>query len=239
MANFWDLPKPVRETIYRLHLVKDEEVDYRTHYEFTRRGRRARGSGKKEIPAIFLVSSKVQREAAPIYYGENHFVFGRTKKRTYSSILEFTSAQRTRHIRMIRKVTYQWPRSQTGYWYGYEAGAGVSFPELARFKGLEELYLRVDEESMIQHVMASRRTLQRLPPRPLTLQDGVALLRHPGMVHLLKMSGIAHVEFLKKVQDDGNEENASGPIPGGFLETEIAPQLRAQKKKKVVGRRYV
>jgi hypothetical protein len=27
MANFWDLPKPVREQIYRLHLVREDHVD--------------------------------------------------------------------------------------------------------------------------------------------------------------------------------------------------------------------
>lgn len=180
------------------------------------------------MPAICLVSTRAEREAAGIYYGENHFVFGLTKSGRDSRVLTFAAETWTRHLRLIRQVTYQCadPYSWVGPGFGF---AGESFTEISRFKNLEELNIRVDENAMIRRMLVSRRHVQCSPRRPMTLQDGVALLRHPGMNGLLKMSGIPAVNFVKAFDDSGTE--VGGPIPGGYLESVIRPRLEAAKER--------
>lgn len=235
MANFWDLPRPVRDTIYRLHLVQDNHLDEDIHTTLTQKDPRTTEKYSwKFVPPICIVSQKAEAEAAPIYYGENHFAFGRTKDGDGSSIFMFTLRTWPRHIRLIRKVTYQWPKPHT--FYGSESGmAGEAFTEISRFKGLQELYIRVDEKAMIRRTLVSRRSVQRSPPRSLHYQDGFALLRHPGMSGLLKISDVPRVQFVKRFNKKGEKEG--GPIPGGFLMTEILPKLKAHRTKKAPRRR--
>lgn len=232
MTSFWDLPRPVRDTIYRLHLVHEDQLDHALHLSLVKVDLRSprRYEFRRRMPPICLLSARAEREAAPIYYGENHFVFGRLRDGAGSSVWRFNQTTWPRHIRLVRKVTYQWPRPHNGEdLYNGMGNAGECFSEIARFKALQELYIRVDEEAMIRGMLVSRRTLQRSPPRPLTLQDGIAIMRHPGMSSLLKICGVPHVEFLKWYNISGRE--IGGPMPGGFLESEILPKLQASRSK--------
>lgn len=229
MPDFWSLPRHVREKIYRFRLVEDKPIDDVKHEKLTRTCRpRSDRHSMKRMPAICLVSDRAEREAAPIFYGENHFVFGRLKTGRHSSIFSFTAQTWTRHLRLVRRVTCQWPTPYAWWYAGSGNGmAGEVFTEIARFKNLQELNVRLEEEAMIWRMLVSRRSVQTIPQRPLTLQDGVALLRHPGMNALLKISGVTEVNFLKALDDSGTE--VGGPISGGYLETVIRPRLQGAK----------
>lgn len=80
-TTFFDLPKDIRERIYRLHLVHDEPLtlakheaaathkekkkNYKAqqyHWYLTKKNRR--------MPPLLAVSKKVEKETAKIYYGE-------------------------------------------------------------------------------------------------------------------------------------------------------------------------
>lgn len=228
MANFWDLPRPVRDMIYRLHLVEEEPITTEKHRNFAEDTTEPDMYQVGRRPRICAVSPKAESEAAPIYYGENYFVFGWNKTGSHSSVFSFTGCTSPRHLRMIRKVTFQWPLPYSYHSRAYGM-AGESFTEIARFKGLQELYIRVDEEAMVRKMLVSRRSVQLSPPRPLTHQDGIAILRHPGMSGLLKISGVPKVEFIKRFSYSGAEQG--GPIPGGYLQTEILSKMVAPRKK--------
>src|ERR1700753_3109740 len=82
MANFWDLPKHVRERIYRLHLVYDEPItpdehDHLVKYDSSQTYAAKTSREPKYMPPVFHISTKAEKEVAPIYYGENHFELSR------------------------------------------------------------------------------------------------------------------------------------------------------------------
>lgn len=231
MASFWDLPRPVRDTIYRLHLVKNEPIAEDEHFKLvtTRQYTRRRYGALKRVPPICALSTKADKEAAPIYYGENHFAFGPGKHGGESRIGPFATQSWTRHLRMVRKVTIQWPKPGTyGAWGGV---AREAFLEIGRMTSLKELYIRVDEKEMVREMLWSRRTRRQRragSDAPITPQENLAILRHPGMTGLLTLHGILQVQFIKRLGYGGNEYG--GPIPGGLLETEIAARLRGPKR---------
>lgn len=212
MASFWELPRPLREKIYRLHLVHEKPVDHDEH----RRRTNQPGCGRndKNLPAICLVSTKAEKEAAPIYYGENHFEISRLSCFAYWTF--------PRHLRLIRRLTFVWYES-----YSTTTGAGDNFQVISRMKGLNELYVRVHERQMIQSMMPTRHNRQSYYCRSPSAQQQLAVLRHPGMNALLSLSGLRHVEFLKALDSRGQEYVDSGPIPGGILETYVKPKITA------------
>ena len=230
MANFWDLPKPVREKIYRLHLVRegttsvaDFDTDVKYKYD----------AASKFVPPICRVSQKAEKEATPIYYGENHFEFGdgRTRRPSVRALLPpyaFAWKIPHRHLKLIRKVTYQWP-------FGYgSVNAREGFLIIASMKGLQELYIRVNEVAMIRDTLPRRHSRQHWACDHPTPQQQLAVLRHPGFTGLLTISGIPHVSFIKARNYSGDEEG--GSMPGGVLETEVLPKLMASKETKIHAR---
>ena len=237
MANFWDLPRPVRDRIYRLHLVQDDPITTKRQIELAQTIQlQGRYHHQKRVPPICAISRKADREAAPIFYGENHFVFGTLKDGSDSHIVPFSASTWTRHLRMIHKVTIQWPKPMERY-FAWGGMAREAFLEIGRMTGLQELYIRVDEAAMVRDMLWSRRP--RRPnvlsiDTPLSRQDNLAISRHPGMTGLLTLHGIPHVEFTKHWNLLGNE--TGGPIPGGVLETEILPKLKGPKRQRLGNR---
>ena len=216
MAKFWDLPKPVRERIYRLHLVDHEPITTTKH--MSRVGQREidwRNPHRNFVPPICSVSLKAEKEAAPIYYGENHFSFSTCA----SGIFQFTAVTYTRHLRLMRKVTCGWPGET----------AREMFLEIARMKGLQELNISVDEKDMVYTMLHARYHRQRssFSDEP-TPQQQLAILRHPGMTGLLSISGVREVRFLQRTTPAGHK--SGGPIPNGVLETLIKPKIMASKR---------
>lgn len=219
MTNFFDLPKLVRMKIYRLHLVRDEPVSPSEHNLIaTRRsgGRTYHGFTdeytRKRTPPLLAVSKQAEREAAPIYYGENHFEFDPV--RVASS---FAMTTYPRHLRMIRKVTCEWSEDM----------AREGFLAISRMKGLQELYIRVNEGAMVRNTLNSRHVRQcyYIPDDQLTPQQQLSLLRHPGMSGLLAISNVPLVEFTR-LKPPSYSSDPSGPLPDGFLQTQILPVLK-------------
>lgn len=216
MTNFFDLPKLVRLKIYRLHLVHDEPINREKHDEVCKHG-----SGDthkytgRNMPALLAISKKADKEAAPIYYGENHFEFD-----PVFAAYGFAARSYPRHLRMVRKVTCAWKNDL----------AGEGFIAIARMKGLQELHIRVDEHSMVQQTAVSRhkRQMWSLPAEDLTPQQQLAIQRYPGMSSLLSISNVPQVDFIefKNYPNPAFVRATNGPIPDGYLQTYVVPKLK-------------
>lgn len=217
MANFFDLPRPIREKVYRLHLVKADPITRDQHDEIANYSPISYG---KAMPALIAVSKKVEREAAAIYYGENHFDFGLVR-----STICFCYRTYTRFLRMVRKATCTWEGDL----------AGEGFQAIARMKNLQELYIRVDEASMVRQMVNSRTNSRytigwhEREPSP---QEQLSIVRYPGYSSLSKISGVPHVEFITTL--DYKKEEVGGCISGGFLETQLLPKLMGRDVDSIV-----
>lgn len=209
MANFWDLPKPVREKIYRMHLVRDGPIAREKHLRIVKHTWDRRQYQRHFMPPLLCVSKRFDKEAAAIYYGENHFVFEPVNEAWLFAHVTFP-----RHLRLIRKVTCAWQSTESR----------EGFLAIARMKGLQELFIRVNEGLMVRQAIGSRHIRQILiPDEELTPQHHLALIRHPGMSAVLSLSGIPHVQFMKAIGWDKSE--IGGSIQGGFLETYVLPRI--------------
>jgi len=65
MKGFYDLPKPVREKIYRMHLVQDDPVKFSEFKAICNCSDENEKSSEKPpriMPSLFQVSRKVERE---------------------------------------------------------------------------------------------------------------------------------------------------------------------------------
>ena len=103
MANFWDLPKPVREQIYRPHLVQVELVDL-NDFDAACRGNENSiwdySDPLRRVPRLLQVCKKTEREAAGIYFGENTFIWKRPH-----DVYQWKYKLWPRHLRLIRSLT--------------------------------------------------------------------------------------------------------------------------------------
>ncbi|KAM3416663.1 hypothetical protein BST61_g8254 [Cercospora zeina] len=211
MPDFWDLPRKVRDKIYRMHLVHDGPVTEDAHDKMCR-NRKALGYRPQQMPMILHVSPRADREAAPIYYGENHFVFSglNVNGLAYRSL--------PRHIRLVHTVTCDWNPDRSGVSFAFES--------IAKLRGLRELNMRVDEKSMVQQALNSRDKrphYAKIAGEP-SAQEQLALYRFPGISGLLTLKGIPNVNFIPR-QVSGKD--SGGPIAGGVLLTQIRPRITA------------
>lgn len=211
MTNFWDLPKKIRERIYRLLLVFDEPVCNEMHQDLSAEpdGTHLNRLGRsyKHVPLLLRSDKKIEKEAAVIYYSENHF--------DVNVASSFVSNTLPRHYRFVRKLTCTW----SPY---YPAD---DFKTLARLTSLQELNLRVDEEAMLDRVLKTPDWLRFDKRLGYSEQLQLQLLRHPGMRAFSELSGIPLIRLLK----NNDVEDAGGPLPGGFLETVMVPQIMRTK----------
>lgn len=215
MPNFNDLPKNVRKEIYRLHLCYEEPITLSEHTKIVQYT--YGGSEHRSMPPIMQLSRMIEKEAAPFYYSQNHFLAENVSEMWWS----FLYRTWPRHARLIRKVTVTW-KATTTY-------ASEGFKNVGRLKGLQELYIRVDEKAMLKRMLWRRSAWQRTGWDDPSPQQQLQILHYPGMAGLEALSGIPLVKFAKFI--DGKGEESGGPIPGGVLETEIAPKLMARKLK--------
>ncbi|KAK3707594.1 hypothetical protein LTR37_012089 [Vermiconidia calcicola] len=214
MATFWSLPKTVREKIYRMHLLDNQAISLAKHKDNVRFTHYTVADQlvRKWMPPICYLSRRAEKEAAPIYYGENHFDLissshaGELMRMTY-----------TRHVRLIRKVTMTWP----------DFRAREVFLGIAKMRRLQDFCIRVDEKAMVQSMLLQGRNHQRDRkidnPSP---QQQLAVLRYPGVSGLLAISGVPGVQFIKRVKPGGPQYG--GPITGGVLDTQIRPKLMSK-----------
>lgn len=211
MTGFMDLPKAIRERIYSLHLTHDKPIR-----EKERRSLVCTGSNRS-MPPLLTLSPRIEREAAPYYYAHNTFEF----LEPYG-ITRMSTATWPRHLRLIRRVTIVWEDLDTDCGRGFQA--------LARYRSLQELRIYVDEREMIGRLMRRRQSDRGKilfdEPSP---QQQLAVLHFPGVTALLKLSDISLVQFAGCLDGRGTGHSMRGPIPGGVLETQVAPRLMSPK----------
>ena len=217
MANFWDLPRAIRQKIYRLDLVQEACINFGTCKQRELiRVEDSQRIGFVRIPALLAICKRAQEDAADIYYGENHFDVGEV-----SDVRLFHIYASPRHLRLIKKLTCTW--------CGSSEGEGFLF--IARnLKGLEELNIRVVEAlrarcSMSRHTMsrAAYAIYANNSPSP---QQQLSITKSPGYSSLLKISGVRIVNFVRVEDGWARHCKSNGPIPGGFLETHVLPRLK-------------
>lgn len=233
MATFMDLPRDVREKIYRLHLVYEEPITNDKHHTIVRHNSWKRP--KNCTPALFEVTTKIEKEAAPIYYGENHFDLGEVYH--FDSICKFFKITPRRHLKFLRSITCTWAPT-SGPWtyrtvsdYGGHGFVRGNFQRLSTLKNLVELNIRVDEADIIKNMRIGRATRQHHHLRDsedLTPQESLAIFRFPSVSGLLSISGIPNVKFIEREKEPGGEKYG-GMIPGGPLETHILPRLKGSQ----------
>ncbi|KAK4502968.1 hypothetical protein PRZ48_006395 [Zasmidium cellare] len=230
MATFLDLPKHLREKIYRLHLVYDEPITNKQHHKIVKHNsRRRRAKKKSSMPPICTISPKIEKEAAPIYYGENHFDLGHMGEVNLEC--KFFNVTPRRHLKYLRSVTCTWDTTGFYSYYGFDRYGGYgmvtsNWRRLSTLKSLVELNIRVDEASIIKSMSISRGVRQQanVKEEVLTPQQSLAIFRFPGVAGLLSISGVENVNFIQLENDKG--EKSGGLIAGGPLETHILPRLR-------------
>jgi hypothetical protein len=217
MANFWDLPKDVRERIYRLHLVQADPIDLdefqnsceddRT-YRYLHRGKR--------MPRLLHVCKKTEREAAGIYFRENTFTW-RTPKSSHS----WKYLLWPRHIRLIRKVTIEGWSAPEQYGNGYNEG----FRLLRLLKGLQELTLKVDEQKALEKQLTSHSIIKWHSSLGCSPQLQLQVLHFCGVHGLRSLTNIPHVDFQPLTKEGRERHGDSGAIPGGVLDTLVRHEI--------------
>ncbi|KAF2171831.1 hypothetical protein M409DRAFT_18065 [Zasmidium cellare ATCC 36951] len=233
MATFLDLPKELRERIYRLHLVYDEPITNKKHHRIVKHNsRRRRAKRKHSMPPICTVSPKIEKEAASIYYGENHFDIGHIGD--VHRECKFFDCTPLRHLKHLRSVTCTWANTVPDTWYGPGryggyGQVGENWRRLSNLKSLVELNIRVDEADIIKSMSIGRGVRQQshVKEEVLTPQQSLAIFRFPSIAGLLSISGVENANFIQLENDMG--EKYGGPFAGGPLETHILPRLRASQ----------
>ncbi|KAK3656705.1 hypothetical protein LTR22_009684 [Elasticomyces elasticus] len=212
MPDFNDLPKAVRQKIYKLHLTYDEPVDAVSHNRNVAYTYAKYAAGQHTfMPPLLAVSLSIEKEAAPYYYRDNVFI-------THRYAIDVTTFVQDSHMKMIQSVIVQWP----------DTNATGSFANLKRLKGLKELRIRVDELALVKKQLCRGKAVRFVTDDP-SPQQQLAILQTPGLAGLMTLNKIKDVAFVKMI--DGNGREYGGPIPGGVLETQIAPKLMGRKLK--------
>lgn len=149
MTGFLDLPKPVQECIFQLHLVQDEPFDvdalakicgvsYQEHY-YKAASAYGREGCDRIMPCLMQISPPFERLGSTLFYGENTFEFAKHRE-----VLWFSQETWPRHRKIVRKVLCTWDEQSSG---GVIRGI---FERLARLERLEELSVRLDEQAWFE-----------------------------------------------------------------------------------------
>lgn len=246
MANFMDLPKAVRQKIYRLHLIADRQpVTFEAYKQFCGstatigdhermdlkilrdNGVDTSKDGKsRTMPALLQVNDTIEREAAGIYYGENAFAF-----RGPGSLYTWKFFVLPRHLQLIRKVVLLGWTRHSG------AVANDAFRKLSALRQLESLTVAVNE----RRCLAAPHTVKWHPSLGFGRQIALQAYRFEGITRLRSLRGLRDVKFIKGNEAAPFEDPADvGTLPGGLLETTIKHEMMLsrsfdpQKTKKCV-----
>lgn len=231
MANFMDLPKPVREKVYRLHLIADKQpVTFET-FKQTCRSPAAIGDyegadlkalrdngvdtskhGKsRTMPVLLQASDAIEREAANIYYGENTFAFTGP-----GSLYTWKFFVMPRHLKLVRKVVLlRWTRHSG-------ATANDAFRKLSALPQLESLTVAVNERRRF----AAPHTTKWHPSLGFGRQIALQAYRLEGITGLRSLRGLRDVKFVKAKEAAPDEDPSdAGTLPGSLLETTIKHEM--------------
>ncbi|KAK3624207.1 hypothetical protein LTR56_021143 [Elasticomyces elasticus] len=212
MPDFNDLPKAVRETIYGMHLTYRKPINQAKHKKIVKyKSTYGPDRIKFFAPPLLAVSAEIEQEAAPFYYTSNVFII----EDIWPQLTTYTSPK---HLKLVTRAIAVWGNTYATY----------TFNAVKRLKGLTELRIQVDELALLKKELGkgqSRKNKRSVPDDP-SPQQQLVMLQAPGMAALTALPKIRLVEFVKKVQ---GKISYGGPIPGGVLETQIAPKLMGRK----------
>lgn len=93
MPTFWDLPKPVRENIYRLRFVTKGPITFEGFPIHCGAVYDEKEEMDPVVPLLFKLCPKLEKEASHICFGENFFWFENT-----DGIRKLTQCLRPRHV---------------------------------------------------------------------------------------------------------------------------------------------
>jgi hypothetical protein len=219
MANFMDLPKAVREKIYRLHLVADEQpVDFRAYKRFC--GYRSWGGDDDpatrlqngetlKIPALLHVNSIIEQEASPIYYGENTFAL--TEPESLDVWKKFMFPRHLRHISKL--VLLEWCSPMPGI-------ANRAVLQLWKCFKLQSLTIMINEEDEVKKLLFGDVVFRCGGWSGVGPQINLQLLRLEGMHALKAVHGVQKLRFIKPGSAfDSEQAKDVGSLPGGLLES--------------------
>lgn len=223
MPTFWDLPRDVRDKIYRFNLVQEAAIDVdgfkaacsgletvsRPCYRSTTRGK----------PYLFHFGTRVEREAAGIFFGENTFFLDSPHK-----INLWKSMIWPRHFKLIRKL------SVSGWSMPYIHGQGFneSFRVLGTLKSLDKLTLNIDEQESLECILRSRHTtIKWHASLGLSPQLHLQVLQFCGIHGLLSLRNVHQIDFPPSTRSPpgSNHESDRGDIVGGFLDTTLRSKI--------------
>lgn len=216
MANFWDLPTPIREKIYRLHLVQEDPIDFGDFRDacgdFVARppwpGRPARA-----MPRLLQLCKRTEREAAPIYFGENTFLVTDPYP-----VWQWKERLWPRHMKLIRQMTVNCWRTPDVYGSGYNDG----FRQLGSLKGLVKLTVKVDEQRSLEKFLERHSTIKWHSSLGCSPQLQLQTLHFSGIMGLKSLTNIREVKFAPMTPPvPANHPGKSGAIAGGILDTII------------------
>jgi len=219
MANFWDLPKPVREQIYRLHLVQKDPVDL-VSFEAACGGKPTPiwgrpGSHSAKL-LLFKVCRKTEREAAAIYFGENTFTWERPHE-----VYQWKMRLWPRHLRLIRSLIINgWTKPQN-----YGGGYNECFRFLSSFQGLEVLTLKVDEHMTLERRLQHHPTIKWHSSLGCSPQLQLQVLHFCGLQGLRSLTKIPRIEFPPLTDEGRKRHGDSGTIVGGVLDTLVRREI--------------
>jgi len=220
MGTFVDLPKPVRETIYRLHLVREGTIDYQSFAdESTTIATNDRNYWGRRAPHLLHADNAIDREAARIYFGENHFDLSDIR-----DLDRFLSSLTIRHSRQVRFLTFRWE--------GSTYSCSQVFRRIGRLRNLQQLRIHVDEKVWVREQIRRCPRLRWHESLGLSQQLNLLLLHRPGMNGLRDMCEIPDLQFLKIKASVGEESYAGGSIEGGCLETFLRHEINGCERKR-------
>ena len=224
MANFWDLPKPVREQIYRLHLVQENPVDLDDFeaacggdlapiwgYSSSRNRKIRRGQ-----PKLLEVCKKTEREAVGIYFGENTFVC-----RSPFEARHWKIRLSPRHLGLVQTLVIEgWTDPQN-----YGGSYNECFRLLASFKGLKVLTLKVDEQTSLEDKLQRHPTIKWHHSLGCSPQMQLHTLHFCGVHGLRSLTKIPRIEFPPLTEEGRKLHGDSGAIVGGVLDTLVRQEI--------------
>lgn len=219
MANFWNLPKPVREQIYRLHLVQENPVDI-ISFEAACGGKLSPIWGdpksRRGTPQLLQLCKKTDREAAGIYFGENTFIWDRPHQ-----VYHWKPRLWPRHLRLIRALIIEGWTSPENYGGGYSE----CFRFLSSFPGLKVLTLKVDEQTALEKRLRHHPTIKWHCSLGCSPQLQLQTLYFCGIQGLRSLTKIPRIEFPPLTDEGRKSHGDSGAIKGGVLDTLVRREI--------------
>lgn len=249
MKDFWDLPKPVREKIFRLYLHHGSPVSYETFKGLSRSTQPATDGtlAQQIMPLLLQASYRLELEGefrrphsthSPIFltdiinslpdlFGENTMLVSGS-----TNLMNWFRRLWPRHAKQIRKIVIE-GRSPHAKHKNLKERFRVEFwANIRQLPLLECLVITVDEwkilHRMLRECAAPFRWHRSLSDGPQMYQH---MMRATGMPAMRSLRDLQHVKFalpwgsgLHSIQNCEMQETR-GSIPGGFLETVVRRQI--------------